>query len=111
MAATEVTIQVGQAARVVLTPVQNGQSVAWPGGQPQWSVDNQNVRVTPDPTGLQADILGLSAGDAHVLAVGGYAYGPQAQTVQANITVHVTSPYPEPDDFAVSAVAKPIAVG
>lgn len=111
MAATEVTIQVGQAARAVLTPIQDGQSVSWPGGHPLWSADNTNVQIITDAAGMQADILGLSPGDATVVALGGYSSGPQSHMLQAIILVHVISPIPAPDDFAVSAVAKPVAVG
>lgn len=111
MAATEVTIQVGQSARITLTPTQAGRNVIWPGGRPQWSKDNANVIVAIDATGLAADVLGLQPGETLVKVVGGYTNGPQSAVVTAEVTVYVESPIPSPDDFAVSAVAKPIAVG
>src|SRR4051794_35017601 len=111
MAATEVTIQVGQSARITLTPTQGGRNVIWPGGRPQWSKDNANVIVAIDATGSAPSVLARQPGESRVKVMGGSTNGPHSAVATPEVPVYVEPPTPSPDDFAVSAVAKPIAVG
>jgi hypothetical protein len=117
MASTNVTLQVGQVARGVIQPTQNGNPIPWPGGTPVWTTDNPAVvLLQPDPTGMQCDIIAMQAGTALVTATGNFidqgaqgAQGAQSGpiTLNSEVYVTVTSPYPAPDSLTISANIKP----
>jgi hypothetical protein len=115
MTTTNVTLQVGQTARGVVQPTQDGSPVAWPGGLPVWTVDNPAVvSIKPDPSGMQCDITGMQPGMATVTAKATFisqgGSGPQTApiTLDSSVVVTVTSPHPTPDSLAISANIKPL---